>query len=617
MAETGKKLEKNSKQELLPFIQECIQSGEQYRDTFKDTWDEVEDQIRCVPPSSWNQKEDWQSKIFIPLQAKTEEIVTSYLNKMVFGKRRFFDITGVEKDDHEEAQQLAQLIDTLFEIGDFRKENNFILDEAVGNPGTSFCKVTMRNDGFLNFLWRSAYTTLIDPQCGHRFDKSRFWIDVYKKDIAYIINSTKKGKLYESGKEEVNRFLEETKDEADKIKDQAGRGTGSTSDALITVKGIDGTADITIPQKYQQVDVHECWVKVPNDKGEYEDRIVTVLNERYVLRNEENKIGCIPVSACRTKPRKYDFYGKGYLENCRGLQDLSNSMVNLGFDSLKISSMDIIFLDESKVKDPASIKYKPLAIWKLKNIDAAKITRQPMSAISDIIRGLQLVDQIHQEASGAMRQLQSAPELGGEAGDSGSTLGEYQMKMQMLDQRFLDQGRFIEKDYVIPLIKLVFKIIMNPELFNQDKVNKLLGFKEIDDLQEVPQTDPMTGETTMGLQVVGKVKVVRLDLEKVRAKGEMAYNFKAVGITQFSEKMETLAKLKEALNAALSNPTLTAMTKIDLLWKKLWQVSDIEDYDEFLRTKEEVEGLLAQQQPQQPMGMPGQGMPQQTAQGGM
>ena len=34
-------------------------------------------------------------------------------------------------------------------------------------------------------------------------------------------------------------------------------------------------------------------------------------------------------------------YGKGYIENTRGLQELSNSCINLGFDSLKISSMDI------------------------------------------------------------------------------------------------------------------------------------------------------------------------------------------------------------------------------------------------------------------------------------
>jgi hypothetical protein len=287
-------------------------------------------------------------------------------------------------------------------------------------------------------------------------------------------------------------------------------------------------------------------------------------------------------------------------------------MINLGFDSLKISSMDIIMLDETKVKDPNSIKYKPLAVWKLKDINAAKIQRQPVSAISDIINGLNLIDQLDQDASGITRQAQGAQNLSG-AGTSTDTLGEYQLKIAAIDQRFLDQGRFIENDYIIPLIKIIFKVILNPELFSQDKVNRILGFKEIDDLQNVPEQDPVTGGTRNITKVVGKIKVLKLDIEKLRKRGEAAYDFKAIGITQFTDKLETIEKLKQALQVALSNPTLTAMTKIDVLWKKLFQISDIEDYDELLRTKDEIKELLSQQQGPQ-MRQPNMPMPQQ---GGM
>jgi len=217
---------------------------------------------------------------------------------------------------------------------------------------------------------------------------------------------------------------------------------------------------------------------------------------------------------------------------------------------------------------------------------------------------LQLIDQLDQESSGIMRQLQSSPELGTEAGSG--TLGEYQLKMQAIDQRFLDVGRFIETDYVIPLIRLIFKIITNPKLFDQAKVDRILGFKEIDDIQEVPEPDSFTGQVNMIQKVVGRRDISKLDLKQIVGKGEMAFDFKAIGITQFSEKMETIEKLKEGLMAALGNPTLTAMTKIDLLWKKLWQVSEIDDYEEFLRTNEEVKQLMSEQMAMNPMGMPGQ-----------
>lgn len=609
---------------LLTFLLECINSGEQYRNKFKTVWDEIEGQIRCDPPDAWGSKEDWQTKIYIPLQSKKDEIATSYLKKMIFGKCRFFDVLGTEKEDRDDAQQLADLIDDILEIGKFRSENDFIFNEGI-SLGTGFIKLVMdKNSGNLKFIWRSCYNVLIDPDCGHRLDKARFIIDVYKKDIAYIVAQAKKGGMYEKGYDEVSRFFNDAKLEVDELTKKAGQQSSITQEGMVTVKGIDGTTDMVIPQKYKMVDVHECWVEVPGKDGLYEEKVITVLNQRYILRNEENIFGFKPFEGCRIKPRKYDYYGKGYLENGRGLQELSNSLVNLGFDSAKISAMDIIILDEKKVSDNTSIKYKPLAIWKMKDINGVRIQRQPMSAISDVIRGLTLIDQIDQEASGVTRQTQGVPNLSG-TGTTGDTLGEYELKMQAIDQRFLDVGRFVENDYIVPLIKKIFKIITNPKLFSQDKVNRLIGMKEVDDLQSVDEQDPQTGEVQTITKVVGTKKVVKLDLAKISKKEEMAYNFKAIGVTMLSGQLEMIAKLKEGLMAALANPTLTAMTKIDILWKRIWQVAEIDDYEDFLRTKDEVRELLTQQTDAMPDGMPpGQsqgsipGMPpQMPPQGGM
>lgn len=573
------------KSELITYLGECKQSGMSYREKFRTTWDEVEKQIRCVPPDSWESKESWQTKIYIPLQAKKSEIACAYLGKMLFGKRRSFDITGVEREDSDDAQQIAKLIDLLLQSGDFEVQNNFVLHEAV-DLGTGFIKLSMKPDGMgLDFLWRSIYNVVFDPECGHDLDKARFFGDLFRRDIRYVISRAKQEK-FGYDRKVVQQFLDDASFEAQ------AENADSNKEPLMTIKSIDGTQDITIPSKYNTVDVDEWWVSVPGKGAEYDMRRIVLLNGKYILSDNRNEFGFIPYQWCRIKPRKYDSYGIGYMENTRGLQELMNTCVNLGFDSLKISAMDIIVIDDNKVKDSTTIKYKPLAVWKMKDVNAVKIQRQPVSAIGEILKGVTLIDQIDQDASGISRHAQGSPNL---SGATAETLGEYQLKMQMIDQRFLDVGRFIENDYLIPLIKKVFKIIINPALYDQGKVNRLLGMKKIDNLV----IDDAVA------RVEGTKDVVKLDLSRIQGKGEMAYDFKAVGVTQFVGRLEIIENLKQALEAALSNPTLTALTKIDMLWKKLWQLSNIDDYDEMIRSPQEAKellGLSAQQAPQMGQG---------------
>ena len=584
---------------LLKHLAECKSSGEQYRDKFKPTWEEIENQIRCVPPESWALKEDWQTKIYIPLQAKKSEIAKSYLKKMIFPKKRFFDIVGVEKEDSDDAFQLANLVEILMQSGGFGLQNDFVVQEGI-DIGTSFIKFIMKEDGTgLDFVWRSSYHCLFDPECGHDLSLARFFIDPYNRDLRYVIAKAKKDK-FGYDKKIVQQFLDDAALEGAQL-----QTVENNKEPMMTVKSIDGTQDMTIPAKYRNVDVDEHWVEVPNDKNVYEKRRVVVLNGKYILSNEENVFGFIPAQWCRVKPRKYDSYGLGYIQNTLGLQELMNSCINVGFDSLKISSMDIIVIDDNKVKDPSTIKYKPLAVWKMKDINAVKIQRQPVSAISDVLRGLTMIDQIDQDASGITRQLQSAPTLGGSGGGTETnTLGEYNARLQLLDQRFLDVGRFIEEDYLTPLIMKIVRVILNPKLFSQAAANRLLGMREVADIKVLNGI-----ADTSGTKMIPK-----LDLEKIRKKGESAYDYKPVGVTQFSGKIETLNKLKEALMIALKTPALASLTKIDKLWKKLWQASEIDDYEEFIKSPEEIKDEMLQQAapagpaaPQGPPMMPGQG----------
>lgn len=601
---------------LVEFVKDCNQAGKTYRDKFSPDWTAIESQIRCQHPDDWEDKEDWQSKVFIPQQSKISETAGAYLDKILFGQPMFFDIQGVEKRDKEKEGYLSELFLTLLNRGDFYSENDFILKEGV-DIGTSFLKMTVAPDRMgLRFTWRSPFYLKFDPSCGHNFYNAKWIIDEYPKTLGEIIDSVNSPyPIYT--KERVEAMLEMMHSEVNQVMESDGEK------AIAQIKSFDGT-EMLIPQKYMSVNISEFWGKVKvdietdidGDKGKkktiksfkYEDRIVAVVNDKFVLRDDPNDYGFNPFFILRTKTRKYDTYGLGFCHNSMDLQDLMNSMVNLGFDSLKICSMDIVMIDETQVKDKSSIEYKPLAVWRFKGNpnQAVSMTRQGMSALGEIIRGITVLDQFQQEASGVLRQIQGA-----EAGGS-STLGEYQAKLAMADNRFLKVARTIEKDYIIRVVKGMHKIVFNPKFFNQRMIDRLLGVKEEE--VEIPTLDG-------GVETVVN-ESPKLDFNEIVKMSDFGFDFKATGMTQFVSRLENLQKMKELLIETVKTPQLMIISKIDEIYKRTLQAAEIQDYQDLIKSDDEIKAIMdqiyggqgGQQQPQEGQGLPPE-MQQQMPQG--
>lgn len=588
--------------ELVEFVKRNHSNAVTYRQKFTPIWDKIVKQIRCVHPDDWGNKDDWQSKIFIPQQAKKTETAASYLDKMLFGQKRFFSIVGNEGKDKERDGFIADLYDTIFDRGNFYLENDFILGEGC-NIGTAFCKVLVKPDRTgLDFIWRSAYNISFDPTCGYNFYKAKYVCDEYKKTINELVDELKKpNPLY--SRSAVQKVI--------KAAEEAGKGKADQD--LCAVKSIDGTEQVQISKDWFELNIVEYWGKVKTsfkdkegiEKYSMVDKIVVTVNDRIKIRDVENPYGFIPIFTCRVKPRGYDTYGLGFCENTLDLQELTNSMINLGFDSLKLCSMDIAVVDATKIKDPASIEYRPMATWLVKGDprQAVMLSRQGISALGEIIRGLTVLDQFDQEASGVLRQVQGAPEL---AGSGSETLGEFQAKLAMVDNRFLKVGRFIERDYIEPLLKGVFKIIFNPKFFNQQLIDRILGFKEVDSLVQ----DHMTGQSVQIKQQVSK-----LNFDEVANAGDMSFDFKAVGMTQYAKAVETLQKLKELLTEVIKNPQLGIIAKVDEIFKRVLQAAEIGDYQDLIKSDDEIKQIMnsiyqgAPNGQQGPAGPAGPGIP--------
>jgi hypothetical protein len=213
--------------------------------------------------------------------------------------------------------------------------------------------------------------------------------------------------------------------------------------------------------------------------------------------------------------------------------------------------------------------------------EAVKLGRQGISALTDIMRGLTILDQFQQESTGVLRQIQGAPEL--TAGGS-ETLGEYQAKLAMIDNRFLKIARFIERDYFEPMLKGMFKILFNPKFFNQAIIDRILGMKE--------ETMMMPGP--IGENIPMKRMVQKLDFNKISQITEMGYDFKAVGMTQFTKALETLTKLKELLLTVVKTPQLMIISKVEEIYKRVLQAAEIQDYHDLIKTDEEIQKIMNQ-----------------------
>lgn len=619
MAEAKDKKTEDPKEQKYADIQEqvlsCIRAGEDYRDRFSRDWDAIEKQIRMVPPAEWDKKEDWQSKIYVGLQAKTSESAYSNMSAMVFPSESFFNLAATKQRDRDEESALEDLFKVIMSRGGFYFQKDYLLQGAI-DQGTGWTKLVVNKDrDGIQYIWRSCYDCLTDPEARNDWTKAKFWIDLYPKDASFIVDELRKGdkSLYEP---------EQLKAALDSLEGQAAT---MRNDEIERIRNIDGTGYIQIPKQYRSVLLYEFWgwVSEPKDpkdhsKGmELKLKVVTMLNKDFVIRCEDNEYGFIPAVLGRIKPRKFEIYGKGFLLNGMGTQDLMNSMINLGFDSAKICAMDITVLDAERIADPTTIQYKPLAVWLVKGSpnDAVRMTRQSaMSAMNDILNGIGTLDTIHQDVTGVTRQAEGSQAITPSGEDN--TLGEYKMKMAAIDKRFLSVAKMFEEDYVKEVLRKTYMIVVNPKLFKQEAANDMIGFKPI------MKTDPASGVS------VNLGEMPRILLSELQKKDAMQWNFSASGVMQFSQRQEIMMKLKEALMAAVNNPTLAALTNVDTLWRRIFQVSEIPDWEEIVKSKDDVEklkeflsgmmgGVPAQPRPGMPQGAPPMPMPQPPVMNGM
>jgi hypothetical protein len=570
------------------YVMKLVLEGSNYLDKFKNNWDDIIEKIRTIPPESWSAKEDWQSKVFIPMFAKGSEVAMSYMNKMLFGSKRWYSLWATKTELNKYCEPIMGLIDAILDRGRFTFAKNFALQEAI-DIGTSFIKPLVRPDKRgMDFVWVSAYACFCDVDARHDFYKSRFWAPNYRYDLHQMIDDVKSGGNALWSRKGVQKLIEQGADEWEQLKKSAPT---KAEENMSVVQSIDGTAQMTVTSEFTNVEVFEYWGLAPVKKtvysetlkrdvsyNEYKLKKIIMGNRNTVLAEEDCPYRMIPAFPVRVKKRPYDLYGQGFFLNCTGLQDLANSMINLGFDSAKLASLDIIVMDKSKANDQESIIYRPTQIWDVKDPQNVRMTRpnNGMSALADTFRGVAFLNTVFQDTTGVTQQLEANTSLPGTPQGGADTLGIYQYQLQMADQRFLDQAKFVEDDFEHPLLHFVLDCILDPALISQEFINEILGFYEEKELDAQGQPTGLTKRVPV-LDQEELIKTLN-DLQKKDKSSD--FDFAMIGLTQFIEKINQLKKLDGLIDRVMKQPAFAPYVNTDKTVERWFQLSEIPQWRE-------------------------------------
>jgi len=571
---------KMSDEELVDYVVTARNRGKSFRDNFQEDVDKCVENYNCTHPSEWSKKEDWQSKIFIPLAYKNVEVGSAMMAKMLIAQKDFFEISGFDPEENDLREALAEFVVHVLQKGNYYNIVALALKEA-SIASTCFIKTVDvskdKNDFTLNFIPRTFHDVVIDPSVSFYWTNSRFVVDEYEKDIADIISNP----IYNYGK----KYFEDIKGHTSESKSIAGQNRDTLEN--ISEAGADAT--------YKPHSVIEFHGKVKDPETQEDvEMVLTVCDERWLIRKEEVDETERAYDVIRVNPIPKQFYGAGLVRRDNDIQTLANGVVNLWFDNWKLSAMKMIAVDPAGDVKWETVKFGPANIWE---VGKGAITPIEVGMPVDGMAALGILDQISQETTGVTKVSQGQQTPG-----SDETLGEVQIKLSRSDARFVQMAKFIEAEFLGSHIKKVINYIIKN--CPQEYVNKIMGFKTV---------------TRKILFMDKKVRTPRLDLEFIRKNygKDVALDFRPIGISRFMNQSDEQARYKELLQAVLANETLGMMFDIKKLVKRSLHALGFEEIDQIMRSEDELEALMTQMtggQPQMPQGggmpaMPGE-MPQ-------
>lgn len=336
-----------------------------------------------------------------------------------------------------------------------------------------------------DLIWSlSATNTKKCPVFGHQDRKTIRELKDFGFDTSSLISSVK----------ETDRWM-------DQLKSLDGVSSDQASSSLKKIEDDIG---------FEEVQIAEIYLKIPNDQGYYESWVTWIGNIEggnliplKTIENPYDKKFC-PMGIFRPIDREGKFYGFGVIEPSIGAIDAEEDTLNISIESLWTSSVPPMEVNPANLFDPKAVGYGPRKINYVRNLGQTMTimpTQQPNIGGAQFI--LDYLNRSKQNISGITDYQTGSDQSKGQ-----KTLGEIQIKTQESNYRVSQILSNFEKQVLEPMGK--FALYFNQQYLRNNKkiFYRILGKKgkllektiNIKDIEAIKDIVVVSGSTALAMQ---------------------------------------------------------------------------------------------------------------------
>ena len=337
---------------------------------------------------------------------------------------------------------------------------------------------------------RKGKIVMFDGPETKNIDLLDFFPSIGVRDIQ---DMSRVGRRYFLDLDEV-RYLGEIgvfdKAEIQRMEREGGVNAGLVSTALSTQRfqarvGMDDESARAMSKWNRQVECIDVWGVFPSEiaKDGVPDRVVTVLNRRYLGRDRANPYwhGMKPFIANRPMPDPHYFYAPGKAEVVAKLQIVANRYVNQSLDAADLMIDPMWFYDRA-----AGIRMSNLISRPGKFVGVNGNPAQVVSVFQRDLNGLTVADrQVASMREGIQMGTGIVDDaVAGLSGDSRQTAREFVGRREAAGTRLLLEAQLYEKTTLEPIANMM---MANNRQFLDLPVQVMI-------LGDAAQFDPVTNE---------------------------------------------------------------------------------------------------------------------------
>lgn len=538
-----------------------------------------------------------KNDIHIPLIFSTIQSDVARKTQTSFGSAPFVTFQGYGPDDAPIARKREALIQAqMKDIGIFRKGYEIFLTAdlygtAVGRWGWDHIEQEVEVERFdrmplsgrLVKVAEQKRVTMFDgpqlivkdlldcfPQPGFRTIDDMAWfceLDYMDYDAVRALSEMEMGGGFFFNPDEVTRMRTE------------GPGSGEETQEYKTWRVQARTQveeEARAKEPYARpVQLVTFWGRVPSELAPdgLVDRVITVANDRYVLRNRPLPFwnGKKPFIAYSPMPDPHYFFAPGKAEIARKLQIYANRFTNQQLDALEIYIDPIFFVNQNANLDTRNLFLRPG-----KFIDVDGSPGENVMPLVPNLQGLQLGSAMTENLWRWMQQGSGIIEdtiMG--AGGNRQTAREFLGRSEAVATRLLLESRLFEETFLEPLADTF--VDLNRQFLEQGREVFILG--------QAAKVDPVNGAP---IPEFTREMVEGFDLlpnYEAQARGSITRISK-------SQRQQSLTFLMQAM---AQNPMVASAVNWLNFFRTVLREFEIDNVNEMIQTPQGQQAVLAAQ----------------------